>query len=74
MGIGEGRGLFPEKMEYRSKLRLAEPARVDGRSSSAAKAADSSYGVLATRNPMSLMMKSGVDALLRSDPRQFLLL
>ena len=27
---GEGRGLVPEKMENKSRLRLAEPARVDG--------------------------------------------
>ena len=70
LGIGEGRGLFPEKMEYRSKLRLAEPARVDGRSSSAAKAADSSYGVLTTRNPMTLRKLSGERLLKRCDARQ----
>ena len=40
-----------EKIEYGSRLRLVEPARVDGRSSSAAKAADSSYGFLTTRKP-----------------------
>ena len=40
-----------KKMENGSMLRCAEPASVDGRSSSAAKAADSSYGVLTTRNP-----------------------
>ena len=41
-----------EKMENKSRLRLAEPARVDGMSSSAAKDADSYYGVLTARNPI----------------------
>ena len=41
-----------EKMENGSRLRLAEPARVDGMSSSAAKAADSYYGALTARNPI----------------------
>ena len=58
-----------EKMENGSMLRCAEPASVDGRSSSAAKAADSSYGVLTTRNPMTSLMKSGV-LLKRCDAQQ----
>ena len=65
----EGSKKEKEKMENGSRLRLAEPARVDGRSSSAAKAADSSYGVLATRKPLPVYMLPGAPTL-RSDARQ----
>ena len=42
-----------------SMLRCAEPASVDGRSSSAATAVDSYYGVLTARNPIWLPAPHG---------------
>ena len=58
-----------KKMKNGSMLRCAEPASVDGRSSSAAKAADSSYGVLTTRNPTLSLALPGLP-LERCEPRQ----